>query len=141
MELIIFYIQQICIRRLWTYVWLSIWLLKRVEIIFGKWISCLLWAIFQLQSVHTWGRDNTNLFNPISPIDAFWHICSRWLLKTSWQKKKLLKTSNFFFCHNGFNFFFRNYTLIYRDFPYFWVDIFKVVCCRFVACGKGVKAF
>ena len=32
--------------------------------------------------------------------------------------------------------FFSNYTYTYRDCPYFWVDMFKVVCCRFAVCGK-----
>ena len=31
---------------------------------------------------------------------------------------------------------FGNDTFIYRDFSYFYQDVFKVVCCRFVACGK-----
>ena len=43
--------------------------------------------------------------NPFPPIDACWHICNRRLLKTSWQKETLLKTSNVSFCHNVFNFF------------------------------------
>ena len=38
-------------------------------------------------------------FNPFPHIDAFWHLWSRRLLKTMWQKKKLLKTSNFSFSH------------------------------------------
>ena len=44
--------------------------------------------------------------NPSKHIDTFWCICSRRLLKTLCQKKKLLKTSNFSFCHNVFNLFF-----------------------------------
>ena len=31
-----------------------------------------------------------------------------------------------------------NYTYNNRDFPYFWVYIVKVVCCRIVVCGKGL---
>ena len=78
------------------------------------------------------------LFLTLPHIDAFWRICSRRFLKISWQKKKLLKKSNFSFCHNVFTFFFSNYTYNSRDFPYFWVDIFKVICCRFSVCGKGL---
>ena len=44
------------------------------------------------------------LVNPFPLIDTFWCLCSRRLLKTLWQKEKLLKTSNFSLCHNVFNF-------------------------------------
>ena len=54
-------------------------------------------------------------------------------------KEKLLKTSNFHFA-TMFSAFFSNYTYKYRDFPYFWVDIFKVVCCKFAVCGARVNS-
>ena len=41
--------------------------------------------------------------NPFSHINAFRHLCSRRLMKTLWQKKKLLKMSNFSFRHNAFS--------------------------------------
>ena len=31
------------------------------------------------------------------------------------------------------------FTFIYRDFLYLCLYVFKVVCCRFVVCGKGLK--
>ena len=34
---------------------------------------------------------------------AFWRLCRRRLLKTLWQKKKLLLISNFSFCNNVLN--------------------------------------
>ena len=71
----------------------------------------------------------------------FWRICSRRLMKTLWQKEKLLKTSNYSFCHTVFNFFFSNYTFIYRDFPCCYLNVFKVICCRFVLCGKGLTLY
>ena len=33
----------------------------------------------------------------------FLHVCSTSLLKTLWEKEKLLVTSNFSFCHSVFN--------------------------------------
>ena len=33
---------------------------------------------------------------------------------------------------------FNNHTIIYREFLYFGLDNFKVVCCRFIVCGKGI---
>ena len=61
--------------------------------------------------------------------------------------------SSFSFCYNVFNsfhFFFISIckihhlwnmakNFIYRDFPYFCIDDFKVVCCRFIVYRKGFK--
>ena len=76
--------------------------------------------------------------NSFPHTDAFWRLCNVRLLKTLWQKEKLLKTSNLSFCYNVFNFFSSNYTFIFGDFPWFCLDVFKVVCCGFVVCGKGL---
>ena len=43
------------------------------------------------------------LINPFPVVGALKRTWSRLLLKTLWEKKKLLKTSNFAFCHNDFN--------------------------------------
>ena len=43
------------------------------------------------------------LISPFPISDAFWCLYSRRLLKTFWQKEKLLNMNNFFFCHNVFN--------------------------------------
>ena len=61
-------------------------------------------------------------FNPFPHIDAFWCLCSKQLLKTWRQKKKLLKTSNFSFCHHVFN----SVQLLY--FHLKWVSNFVQVC-------------
>ena len=50
---------------------------------------------------------------PFLHTDAFWHICSRQLLKTMWLMEK------FSFCHN----FSKNFSInVYSDFPYLGVD-------------------
>ena len=49
-----------------------------------------------------------------------------------WQKKKLLKTSNFSFC-TCFP------LLVIGDFLFFSQNLFKVVCCRIVVWGKGLN--
>ena len=76
---------------------------------------------------------------PVTYRRILTHLQQTTFLKTLWQKEKLLKKSNISYCHNVFTFF-SNYTFNYRDFPYYWVDAFKVVCCRFVVCGKGLKS-
>ena len=72
-------------------------------------------------------------------IDAFWCLWSRRLLKTLWQKKKLLMMSNFSFSHNVFHFWAIGYPFNYREFPFILQNMFKVVWCRFLVCGKGLK--
>ena len=42
-------------------------------------------------------------FIPLLHRGSFWHINNRQLLKTLWEKEKLLVTSNFSFSHNVFN--------------------------------------
>ena len=34
---------------------------------------------------------------------------------------------------------FNNHTIIYRVFIYFGLNNYKVVCCRFIVCGKGLS--
>ena len=76
--------------------------------------------------------------NIVAKGDSFWCLCSRRLLKTLWQKQKLLMMSNFFFCHNFFLTQFNNSTLVYERFSRFYQYVFKVVCCSFeLLCGKG----
>ena len=55
-------------------------------------------------------------------------------LKTWRQKKKLLKMSNFSFCHHVFN-----SIHLKGFFLCFCLDVCKVVCSRCVVCGKAFK--
>ena len=78
---------------------------------------------------------NRESLNPFPHIVAFWRLCKDDFLKTCWQKKKLLKTSNFSFIHHVFN----SIQLLYFHLKgVFFVFVFKVVGCRFVVCGKGL---
>ena len=45
--------------------------------------------------------------------------------------------SNFSFCHNVCNFIFNNRNFSNRV-PYILLIVFKIVCCIFAACGKGL---
>ena len=42
------------------------------------------------------------VFNSLPQNDDFWRTGGNSLLKTSWEKKKMLVTSIFFFSHNVF---------------------------------------
>ena len=48
-----------------------------------------------------------------------------------WQKKKLLKTSNFSFCHNVFNSFFNNFKPSFMEifFMFLYVSHLLQICC------------
>ena len=57
-------------------------------------------------------------------------------LKTWRQKKKLLNTSNFFFCHHVFNSIQLLFFHLKGFFVLFCLDVFKVVCWSFVVYWK-----
>ena len=50
----------------------------------------------------TESSSNGNLLNPFPNKPWLLSVCNRSLLKTLWEKKKLLVTSNFSFSHNVF---------------------------------------
>ena len=61
---------------------------------------------------------------PFPVTDSVWRLCSRWILKTIWQKEKLLIISIFSFCHNMFNSILKLNIFIKR-FPIFFSRWFK----------------
>ena len=46
--------------------------------------------------------DRYYVFNPFPHSNTFWHLWETMLLKTLWEKEKLLVTSNFSFTHSVF---------------------------------------
>ena len=76
-----------------------------------------------------------DFLNPFPHVDNFWHLCSRQLLKLCDKRRNCSKQAIPPFA-TKFSTFFSICTYNKRAFPYFLVDIFKVVCCRFVICGK-----
>ena len=60
-------------------------------------------------------------FNPFPNKPWFLRVCSTSLLKTLWEKEKLLVTSNFFFSHSVF-YPFRELSVIYIK--------FEIVVCK-----------
>ena len=69
----------------------------------GKYLSqrnSLKWlCVGYCKSIHSLA---SAVFNPLLHRYSFWHNHNRQLLKTLWEKKTLLVTSNFFFSHNVF---------------------------------------
>ena len=72
------------------------------------------------------------LIHPYPHIDAFWCHCSRTLLKTLWIKEKLPQC---------FQHFIQIILLLLEILPSFSLDVFKVVCCNCVVCGKGLPHY
>ena len=70
--------------------------------------------------------------DPLPHTDAFWRLNSRPRLKTLWQKKKLLKMSNF---ATMFSTHFYNQLFLYRDISH----VLQIICCRFAVCGNGLS--
>ena len=72
------------------------------------------------------------IFHPFPPADAFWKHCGLgW--NCSWWAISPLASMFSTLCNN--------YAIFYWNFSGFWHFIFKVVCCRFVVCGKGLMEF
>ena len=69
-----------------------------------QWFLLLLWKhIHVLQKPSLDWLIDYMVFNPFPHNDTFWHPWETSLLKTQWEKEKLLVTSNFSFSHSVFN--------------------------------------
>ena len=84
----------------------NIWLTKTdtrqpiMLVIFQKIVNSLRITLYQQQMI---GLVQTQgIFNPFLHNDTFWRTWETSLLKTLWEKEKLLVTSNFSFSHNVF---------------------------------------
>ena len=71
-------------------------------------------------------------FKPFPNKPWFLRVCSTSLLKTLWNKEKLLVTSNFSFSHSVF-YLFRGLSAIFIK--------FKIVVCKLFQFGKNLKFF
>ena len=80
-----------------------------------------------------------NYFNPFPHIDAFWRLCSRQIFENIVTKEEIAQNVHFSFCHNVFSTFCHRLSIQIWRFSIFWQNTFKVVCCRIVVWGKGVK--
>ena len=66
-------------------------------------------------------------FNPFPNKHWFLHVCSTNLLKTQWEKEKLLVTSNFFFFHSVFD--------PSEELSSIFIN-FKIVVCKLIQFGR-----
>ena len=67
------------------------------------------------------------VFNPFPNKPWFLRVCSTSLLKTPWEKEKLLVTSNFSFSHSVF-YLFRELTAVFIT--------FEIVVCKLFEFGR-----
>ena len=70
------------------------------------------------------------MFNPFLKKPWFSHVCGKSLLKTQWEKKKLLVTSNFFFSHSVF-YPFRELSAIFIK--------HEILICKLFSIWKGLE--
>ena len=76
------------------------------------------------------GVKSRSIYQSINQTDT----CSRWLLKNTGKRR------NCSWCTIlPFAMMFSTFFHLCRDFPYFSLDIFKVICCRFVVWQKGLS--
>ena len=71
-----------------------------------------------------------NSFNPLPNKPWFLRVCNISILKTLWEKEKLLVTNNFSFSHSVF-FLFRELSAIFIE--------FKIVVCKLFHIWKSLK--
>ena len=78
---------------------------------FKSHISVVICSFFEFGTVSKWcigewvkwnTLNDPRLFNPFPHNDTFWRLWKTSLLKTLWEKEKLLVTSNFSFSHSVF---------------------------------------
>ena len=70
---------------------------------------------------------NVNIFNPFPNKPWFLRVCSTSLLKTLWEKEKLLVTSNFSFSHSVFN--------LFKELSFIFIK-FEIVVCKLFQFGR-----
>ena len=85
-----------------------------INIKFSLWTASTL-TFDDNEICHTVKLIDCMVFNPFPNKSWFLRVCSTHLLKTLWEKKKLLVTSNFFFSHSVF-YPFRELTTIFIKF-------------------------
>ena len=84
--------------------------------------ACFLWAVISLTfDLHF------NIFNPFPNKPWLSRVCFIILLKTQWEKEKLLVTSNFSFSHSVFFPFWKLSAIFIK---------FKIVVCKLFQFGR-----
>ena len=78
------------------------------------------------------------LVNPFPHVDVFWRLCSRRLFENIVTKEEIAQNVQFLLLPQCFPLLVIGYPFNYRDFLFFWQNMFKVVCCRIDVCGKGL---
>ena len=73
--------------------------------------------------------DTTPLLNPFPHNPCFLRVCSTSLLKTLWEKEKLLITGNFSFSHSVFNLLEELFSIVIK---------FEIVVCKLFSFWKHV---
>ena len=87
---------------------------------------------------HIWVVIGTLLLNPFPNKLWFLCVCSTSLLKTLWEKEKLLVTSNFSFSHHVF-YPFRELSAIFIEFEIVVCSLFQFGRVRNLSFGKGLS--
>ena len=77
--------------------------------------------------------------NPFPHIDAFGRLCSRWLFENIVTKEEIAQNVQFLLLPQCFPLFVIVYPFKLWRFSMFWQNMFKVIWCRIVVWGKGLR--
>ena len=108
------------------------------------WFSIFSWWHFQsYRKFGNWWvfltkQQNFKLLNPFPHNDTFWHPWETNLLKTLWEKEKLLVTSNFSFSHSVF-YPFQNFSAIFIKFEIVVCKLFQFARVHNLSSGDGLN--
>ena len=83
-----------------------------------------------------------SLFFSVTPFphtDAFWRL-KQTAFENTVTKEEIAHDEQFLLFATMFSTLFSKYTYIYRAFLCVCLDTFKIVCSRFVICGKGLSS-
>ena len=93
---------------------------------FGKKLVVLVLG-WESQETHVRRRMPWYDLNPFPNKPWFLRVCSTSLLKTLWEKEKLLVTSNFSFSHSVFN--------LFKELSFIFIK-FEIVVCKLFQFGR-----
>ena len=96
--------------------------------------------IFKAEMIFAYGyRNRFQLVNPFPHNDTFWRPREASLLKTLWEKEKLLVMSNFSFSHSVF-YLFRELSAIFIKFKIVVCNLFTLDQSKILSSGNGLNS-
>ena len=122
--------EEVIFHRFYTFLGVIYWEYILNTIIYIQVNKCFSLWFFISHIISMWYGITCTSFKPLQ--HSSWSLSSRQLLKTLWQKYKLLMMSCFSFCHSVLNSFCRTYTSWFKGCTYCCSSVF--ICLVQISC-------